>query len=113
MKNLLITFLFFFITIPLFSQTESSTVMIKSVETYGNFSRVNGNIYVIDETGKETIIDLEKFNVNGIAPNMNLVKSTLDQYINKGFEVISSTATSFGDNAVYTIVHTYLLKKEE
>lgn len=96
---------------PAYCQNESNTVMLKSVETYGSFAGMKRNLYVIDELGETSTIELEKHNNKGILNNMTTIKSYLDKYLNKGFKLISSTAVSFGENAVYSVEHTYILKK--
>lgn len=111
MKTITFCALFLFTAITGYSQTESKTVMIKSVETYGAFASMKRNLHIIDEKGEITSTELEKHNTEGIPANMNIVKTALDKYLNKGFKMISSNAVSFGWNGVFTIEHTYIFEK--
>ena len=111
MKKLLVALVLSIVTITLYSQ--SNTVMVKSVETYGTFALMKRSLHIVNEKGETQTIELEKHNTNGIPKNMVTIKNTLDKYLNDGYKLISSTAVSFGENADYTIEHTYIFKKEQ
>ena len=113
MKRLLILIVIGFISFNSYSQNESSTVMIKSIETYGSFASMKRSLHIIDEKGEITTAELEKHNTKGIPANMVTIKNTLDKYINQNYELISSNAVSFGWNGVFTIENTYVLKKNK
>jgi hypothetical protein len=113
MKRLLTVIAITFISFNSFSQNESNTVMIKSIETYGSFASMKRNLHIINEKGEITTTALEKHNTKGIPTNMETIKKTLDKYLNQDYELISSNAVSFGWNGVFTIEHTYILKKNE
>lgn len=110
MKNLLLLLAIALISLNVYSQEESKTVMIKSIETYGSFASMKKSLHIVDEEGKTTTTELEKHNTKGIPKNMSVIKNALDKYINKGYKMISSTAVSFGWKGVFTIEHTYILK---
>tara|TARA_R100000789_G_C3020427_1_gene153398 strand:+ start:2809 stop:3153 length:345 start_codon:yes stop_codon:yes gene_type:complete len=111
MKNILILTILVLTTSLAFAQSE--TVMIKSVETYGGFSAIERGIYITEgDSDTKTVSDLEKHNKNGIPKNMRTLKIYLDQYLDEGYRIISSTATSFGENGVYTVESTYLLQRD-
>lgn len=112
MKRILLLLAITLISFNVFSQTESKTIMIKSVETYGSFMSMKRSLHIIDEKGKTTTTELEKHNTKGIPKNMGVIKKTLDKYLNNDYKIISSTAISFGWNGVFTIEHTYILEKE-
>lgn len=111
MKKLITVLLVCFIASCVYSQ--SNTVMIKSVETYGTFMKMKKVLHIINEVGEVETIELEKHNTEGILKNMIIIKKALDKFIEKGYNLFSSTAVSFGENGVYTIEHTYLFLKEE
>lgn len=102
-----------FIALAGYSQETSNTVMVKSVETYGSFAAMKKVLHVVDENGQTTTTDLEKHNTKGIPKNMVTIKKTLDKYLNKGYELISSDAVSFGWQGVFTIEHTYIFEKKD
>lgn len=110
MKKLLLL-LFIIVSSSMYSQQKSNTVMIKSIETYGSFASMDKVLHVIDEEGKMISVDLSKHNKKGIPVNMRTIKKYIDLYLNKGYNIISSESTSFGWNGVFTIEHTYILKK--
>ena len=112
MKKLLLLLTIGFISLNIYSQNESNTVMIKSIETYGGFASMKRNLHIIDENGKLTSVELEKHNTKGIPINMNIIKKVLDKYLNSNYELISSNAVSFGWNGVFTVEHTYILEKQ-
>lgn len=113
MKKILILLTFALISFNSYSQNESKTVMIKSIETYGSFLSMKRNLHIINEKGEITTTELEKHNTKGIPTNMVTIKKTLDKYLNLGYELISSNAVSFGWNGVFTIENTYIMKKTE
>jgi len=113
MKKIVFFFVIGLISFNIYSQSESKTVMIKSVETYGSFAAIQKNIHIIDENGENLTIKLENHNTKGIPTNMATLKSTLDKYLNSGFKLIASDAVSFGWNGVFTIEHTYIMQKSE
>nr|WP_321230751.1 hypothetical protein [uncultured Psychroserpens sp.] len=112
MKRILLLLTICLITFNTYSQTESNTVIIKSIETYGSFASMKKNLHIIDEKGEVTSIELEKHNTKGIPINMVTIKTALDKYLNQGYKMISSNAVSFGWNGVFTIEHTYILEKQ-
>jgi hypothetical protein len=113
MKKLFLLIIVCFLSTQSYSQKESNTVIVKSIETYGSFSSMSRSLYVVDENGNIETTELEKHNTRGIPENMKTIKSKLDKYFNSGYELISSDGVSFGGNGVYTIEHTYIFKKKE
>lgn len=111
MKKLILSIIIGFVSFTIYCQSESNTVMIKSIETYGSFASMKKNLYIINEDGELTSIELEKHNTNGIPENMLVIKQKLDEYLHKDYEIISSDAVSFGWQGVFTIEHTYILQK--
>jgi len=112
MKKVLVT-LALIIGIVVTSYGQSNTVMIKSIETYGSFAAMAKNLHIINEEGVVRTIQLEKHNTKGILKNMVTIKKVLDSYLANGYSIISSNGVSFGWNSVFTIEHTYILKKKE
>ena len=109
MKYLLFISLFFVFIV---AHSQSETVMLKSVETYGGFASIERAIYIIEGDGdSEKVDDLEKHNKSGIPENMKKIKTYIDIYLKKGYKLISSEATSFGWNGVFTVEHTYIFEK--
>lgn len=86
--------------------------MIKAIETYGSFASMEINLHIVNENGELITKKLEKHNTKGIPQNMIVIKNEIDSYLLKGYFIISSTAVSFGWNAVFTIEHTYILEKK-
>lgn len=111
MKKLILLSYIVFISLTSYAQNQSNTVMIKSIETYGSFTKLKRNLQIVDEHGIVTTIELEKHNTEGIPKNMLTIKTELDKYLNRGFEIVSSNAVSFGENGVFTIEHSYVLEK--
>lgn len=113
MKKMYFFLLMVFLSTATYSQTESNTVMIKSIETYGSFVAMKSSLHILDENGNLTTTDLVNHNTKGIPTNMVAIKSALDEYLNIGYELISSNALSFGWNGVFTIEHTFILEKKK
>ena len=113
MKNVMLILITSLITASVYCQdVKSNTVMVKSIETYGSFAAMRIKLHIVDENGVLTSKDLVKHNTKGIPVNMITIKNTLEKYLNLNYELISSTAVSFGWNGVFTIEHTYLFQEK-
>ncbi|WP_458626444.1 hypothetical protein [Winogradskyella sp. PC D3.3] len=87
--------------------------MIKSIETYGSFASMKKSLHIVNEEGEIKTIELEKHNTKGIPTNMVTIKKEIDNYLNRGYKLISSNGISFGWNGVFTIEHTYILENKK
>jgi len=111
MKKTIFTLIF---AIGMIANTFGQTVMIKSVEKAGsNSAMVKPALYIVDEDGNSSIIQLEKkgFNI-GIENNMKELQKALNKYLDKGYIIISSTSSGFGVGNVVGVITTYILRKE-
>lgn len=106
----IITAIFFtFFSIICFSQ---ETVIIRTLESFNTHPGLKKQMVVVDENNETTTYDLKVYKKGTEVDNLVTFKSKLDEYIKKGYEIISSDSVSAGWNSYFVIERTYILKKK-